>query len=91
MVVQESQWHPWMRSAMELGRQMKTWFLVERGSEEDREWQAYFQKLGWTPSFVRSGSNPYTMPMQWPSHLPHDWEPLPRAIETRGTSPPSDF
>ncbi len=76
--IPESQWHPWMRAAMALGRQTGGWFAVERGSQQDNEWLAYFHRLGWTPMTVRSGTGPYTMPQQWPSWLPHDWEPVKR-------------
>lgn len=74
--IPESQWHPWMRAAMALGRQTKGWHLVARGSPEDTEWMAYFEKLGWTPMIVRKALEAYTMPTRWPSWLPHDWEPM---------------
>lgn len=74
--IPESQWHPWFRAAMAFGRQNQSWFSVQRGSGQDNAWLDYFEKLGWTPMIVRKAEKEYTMPIEWPTWLPQNWEPM---------------
>ncbi len=76
MAIQETNWHPWFKAAMSFGRQNKSWFAVQVGSQQDKDWKAYFQNLGWTPTTVFNAHQSYTMPIELPSWLPHDFEPM---------------
>ena len=65
---------------MALGQKTLAWTEVKPGTEKDAAWKTYFRNLGWAPAVVDSGK-PYTMPVEWPEHLPHDWEPMaPRRV-----------
>lgn len=90
--IQETEWHPWFRAAMAFGRQNQSWFAVQRGTEQDSAWLAYFQSLGRIPMIVRKAEKEYTMPIEWPSWLPHDWEPLkaiPAVVRQSGRPKPA--